>query len=298
MVGTLVVTLPSPFRGGAFVIEHKGEKVICRASRRPLSFVAFYADCQHEVRPVLAGFRVVLTYDLMLAGEPAARLVLEDRWVWLKEAIEDARGETPPSRRDRALASLARPILGWLDAAAGAGEMEGEAAALLSAPGNESLFPCLMAVLRAAAARPPERAVPALEDLARHCARLLSARLERPARVEDDWSIALPGGCACPLCGRLGAFLADPKQRRLEWPLAKEARRHVHDRLDAYELPVRHGTRRAGRPYVLVLEKKEALFEREAAERRRWRAELEWLGRGARRLSRHRGGVGGRAYEL
>jgi len=35
MVGTLVVTLPSPFRGGAFVIEHKGEKLTCRGSDSP-----------------------------------------------------------------------------------------------------------------------------------------------------------------------------------------------------------------------------------------------------------------------
>ncbi len=211
------------------------------------------------------------------AGPLAARLVLEDRWGWLKEAIEDARGEAPPSRRDLALASLARPILGWLEAASGAPDMQGEAVAFLSAPGNESLLPCLMEVLRAAAAGTPAPAVPALQNLARHCARLLSVRLERPAREVDDWSIALPGGCTCPLCGRLGAFLADPEQQRLEWPLAKEARRHVHGRLDAHELPVRHKTRRAGRPYVLVLEKTESLFEREAAERRRWRADLEWL---------------------
>jgi hypothetical protein len=211
------------------------------------------------------------------AGPLAARLVLEDAWGWSKGAIEDARGEAPPSRRDQVLASLARPILGWLGGASGAPDMQGEAVAFLSAPGNESLLPCLMGVLRAAAAGTPAPAVPALQNLARHCARLLSARLERPAREENDWSIALPGGCPCPLCGRLGAFLADPEQRRMEWPLAKEARRHVHGRLDGHELPVRHETRRAGRPYVLVLEKTQALFEREAAERLRWRADLEWL---------------------
>jgi hypothetical protein len=53
------------------VIE-RWAKATCRGSRKPLSFVAFYADCHHQVRPVLAGFRVVLTYDLMLAGEPGA----------------------------------------------------------------------------------------------------------------------------------------------------------------------------------------------------------------------------------
>jgi hypothetical protein len=63
MIGTLVVTLPSPFRGGANVIQHQGEKATFRASRQPLSFLAFYADCRHEVRPVTEGYRIVLTYS-------------------------------------------------------------------------------------------------------------------------------------------------------------------------------------------------------------------------------------------
>lgn len=66
MVGTLVVTLPSSFKGGAFVVEHQGESSTYRGSRKNLSFVAFYADCRHEVRPVQEGYRVVLTYNLML----------------------------------------------------------------------------------------------------------------------------------------------------------------------------------------------------------------------------------------
>ncbi len=212
------------------------------------------------------------------AGMLAARLLVQDGWGWLKQATLNALGEVSPSLRDEALASLARPILGWLEAAAASSDdVQGEAVAFLCARENEPLLPGLMAVLRAAAAKPAARAVEALEALAAHCARLLSARLERPAREELDWSIAPPGGCPCALCGRLGAFLADAEQRRLEWPLAKEARAHVHRKLDAHELPVRHQTRRSGRPYVLVLEKTEAPFEREAAERRRWRADLEWL---------------------
>ncbi len=30
---------------------------------------AFYADCRHHVRPVTSGFRVVLTYNLLLEGD-------------------------------------------------------------------------------------------------------------------------------------------------------------------------------------------------------------------------------------
>jgi len=72
MVGTLVVTLPSTFTGGAIVVEHQGEVASYRATKQPLSFIAFYADCRHQIRPVRAGYRVVLTYDLMLQGEAKA----------------------------------------------------------------------------------------------------------------------------------------------------------------------------------------------------------------------------------
>lgn len=59
--------------------------------------------------------------------------------------------------------------------------------------------------------------------------------------------------------------------------IAKEKRRHVHRRLDVHELPVRHEPRRTGSPYTLVLTKRWKLSEREAAERERWRVELDWL---------------------
>jgi hypothetical protein len=71
MVGTLVVTLPSRFTGGAFVVEHGGEKITFRASKRGLTLVAFYADCRHEVRPVKEGYRIVLTYNLSIAADAA-----------------------------------------------------------------------------------------------------------------------------------------------------------------------------------------------------------------------------------
>ncbi|MCP4663757.1 MAG: 2OG-Fe(II) oxygenase [bacterium] len=72
MVGTLVVILPSSFKGGAIAVEHQGEKVTYRASKQLLSLIAFYADCHHEVRPVKEGYRVVLTYNLMLDRDRAA----------------------------------------------------------------------------------------------------------------------------------------------------------------------------------------------------------------------------------
>jgi len=74
--------------------------------------------------------------------------------------------------------------------------------------------------------------------------------------------------CHCGLCQELSRFLADRASRTLEWPIAKESRRHIHSAIDDSELPVTHVTRRTGRPYTLVLKKTEALFKQEADERR------------------------------
>jgi hypothetical protein len=218
-------------------------------------------------------------------GKLSAWLLLQGQWKWLKKAIEEWRGRVPPSQRDAALASLAGPIRGWIESAAvvEAGDLRDEAVAFICADENESLLPSLVQVLRTAGETVPPamRAALGLDAIQRHCARLLESRLAMPARNEDDWSIALPGGCRCDLCATLGTFLADPEKRLFEWPIAEVKRRHVHGRLDAHELPVRHETRRAGSPYVLVLSKTTALFEREAAERRAWQDDLEWLARTA-----------------
>lgn len=209
-------------------------------------------------------------------GAWVARALLEDRWYELQEEIGELHDlEEPPSLRDKELAALAKPLLGFLESTtvAKAGELREETVSLLCADENEMLLPCLVTMLRAAT----KTETPGLETIQRNCVRRLEARLEPPARDEDDWSIALPPGCDCELCDTLGEFLADPEESRLEWPLAKDGRKHVHRRIDAHELPVRHETRRSGRPYTLVLTKTEALFEREAAQRRSWQADLEWL---------------------
>lgn len=63
MFGTLVVVLPSPHRGGELVVRHAGHEVVVDLSEgdvSELSYAAFYADCEHEVRPVTEGNRVCL----------------------------------------------------------------------------------------------------------------------------------------------------------------------------------------------------------------------------------------------
>jgi hypothetical protein len=68
MIGSLVVLLPSEAKGGALVIEHHDEKVSYRGSPDRVVLVAFYSDCRHEVRPITAGYRAALTYNLFVDG--------------------------------------------------------------------------------------------------------------------------------------------------------------------------------------------------------------------------------------
>ena len=98
MVGTLVVSLPSQFTGGAMVIEHHDEKLLVGGSGRNLAFVAFYADCHHEVRPIKRGYRVVLTYNLIIEGDAISAGAPADRIEALARRVRDF-FETPRPAR-------------------------------------------------------------------------------------------------------------------------------------------------------------------------------------------------------
>ena len=68
MFGTLVVTLPATYRGGALRIRHAGREVTVdtkASDPSELSYIAFYADCEHEALPVQEGNRVCLVYNLI-----------------------------------------------------------------------------------------------------------------------------------------------------------------------------------------------------------------------------------------
>lgn len=80
MFGTLVLTLPSVYRGGALRIRHADREVTIKpdaAGPSEVSFAAFYADCEHEVLPVQAGSRVCLVYNLIQDPAKGKRRPLE-----------------------------------------------------------------------------------------------------------------------------------------------------------------------------------------------------------------------------
>lgn len=67
MFATMVLVLPSAHRGGELVVRHLDREVVFdHHPEEPseIGFAAFYADCVHELRPVVAGSRVALIYNL------------------------------------------------------------------------------------------------------------------------------------------------------------------------------------------------------------------------------------------
>lgn len=219
------------------------------------------------------------------SGEPigvmVARILLQNRWVYLEEEVRSVARMRSPTQRQEAALRLPAPVRGILAAAqvAAATGVTADVVAAFRKHDNDALLSCLVRVLRdsfdsaeVGAGTPPQ-----LAGLRDHAVETLRARLERPARAANDWSLILPPGCDCELCAELESFLADADRVLFEWPIKKESRQHVHRRIDDDEIPVGHQTRRSGSPYTLVLEKKKELFVREASQRQSWRADLEWL---------------------
>ena len=66
MFGSLVVSLPSQFTGGALVTRHQGHTMTFdwSSSLTTTQWAAFYSDVEHEVLPVTSGHRFTLTYNL------------------------------------------------------------------------------------------------------------------------------------------------------------------------------------------------------------------------------------------
>jgi hypothetical protein len=76
MVATLVVVLPSAYQGGELVVRHEGEEQTFDfagpGSQFRIHYAAFYADCQHEIRPLHEGYRLCLVYNLTLGKSKKA----------------------------------------------------------------------------------------------------------------------------------------------------------------------------------------------------------------------------------
>lgn len=101
MIGSLVVMLPSRAEGGELVVGQGDDAVSHRGLTSSLVFVAFYGDTIHEVRPVRSGHRIVLTYNLILAGGDDASTVDDDDAVDGLVPLLDAHFSRPADLRYR-----------------------------------------------------------------------------------------------------------------------------------------------------------------------------------------------------
>ena len=69
MVATLSISLPVAGDGGELRVRHQGREIVADMNvEEPseLAFAAFYADCTHEIRPVIEGHRLSLVFNLCL----------------------------------------------------------------------------------------------------------------------------------------------------------------------------------------------------------------------------------------
>jgi len=229
--------------------------------------------------------------DLPAAGRVLAAEILANRWACLRQRIETVDRFDNADLTAQQLSRYGEPLLALIESAVIADQpalrdtILGFVDKNLDADLADAVpLQLPLAVLRAAdrnhTADPTSRDTwrdLGLEPLRQRLTQALSARLARPARDDDDWSIHTPIRCTCELCKTLTDFLRSPRNKRLDWPLAEQRRAHVHGAIDAHGLPVRHVTRRQGRPFTLVLEKTRALFDQDAAARRSWAHDLAWI---------------------
>jgi len=75
MFGSLVICLPTQFRGGELVVRHQKKEIKYDWSSpvsdplTGLCWAAFFSDIEHEVLPVIEGYRVTLTYNLYYSAD-------------------------------------------------------------------------------------------------------------------------------------------------------------------------------------------------------------------------------------
>lgn len=224
-------------------------------------------------------------------GRQLATRVIDDQWSRIKERCVRQLDDVADPDAVKELSTLSKKIAPILQSCVAVGNRDVHDGILAFLMASNVDYPvlCLTLLLRedrerhASDGDVEDVGQPDLAQLHRHCVSALQSQLAGPARAADDWSITVPMKCQCNLCEQLGDFLAHRERVRYNWPLAKDGRRHIHNQIERYKLPVTHNTRRSGRPYVLMLAKTKELFKRDSALRQTYERELAWLTQERRR---------------
>lgn len=115
MIGTLVICLPSPHKGGELLVNHDGLQHVFDFSKHSgdtsrIQWAAFYSDCIHEVKPIVEGHRVTITYSIIALEWPpryhqyTSRYTEHEDAVSLQEHFECS--EESPSLTTKALTNV------------------------------------------------------------------------------------------------------------------------------------------------------------------------------------------------
>ena len=104
MFGTLVISLPSKHTGGELVVSFEGVKEVADFAEDSgdykINYAAFYADCDHEIKPLTSGYRICLVYNLVQqkSNKKIQLTTVENYATQLAEILikEQERGNTKP----------------------------------------------------------------------------------------------------------------------------------------------------------------------------------------------------------
>lgn len=80
-LGSLVVCLPSPFKGGNMLVQNNDRNVVefewSSRSASNIQWAAFFSSCNHQIKGVSEGYRVTLVYSLYVT-EPVGSAIIHD----------------------------------------------------------------------------------------------------------------------------------------------------------------------------------------------------------------------------
>jgi len=76
MFGTLIIGMPAKHTGGELVVEFNDKKEQINFAddieNYEMPYVAFFADCKHEIKPITSGYRLCLVYNLIQTDKKAS----------------------------------------------------------------------------------------------------------------------------------------------------------------------------------------------------------------------------------
>ena len=308
MVATLVLVWPSAHIGGALRVVHGADEGRLQSHHLQvdsLRWCAFYADCQHEVLPVQEGWRVVLSFDLVVparmrhgeaAAAPALVRALREQcfpegepstqpWVFLLDHEYTEHG-----LRWQLLKGLDRARVAALRSAA---QQLGLVMHLALAEIHESWTATLRYRGRwyQSEERPPwPRQLPVfvqaceatglpaalLDQLLAQCLALRIAR-DREQATQTLTERNSAWRWRAQYTAELAQALAHASDRAKRW--ARLAG-HVQEMLRRTGTPLSCDTVKQGSPYKLVIKKPAGLHAQRSAQRRQWQEDWEALGAG------------------